>query len=763
MTRNTNTTTFDESTDDGKLSRFERNRYFHGKLMTARDMATEQRYHGHRHTAHAQHVSGEGVACGLGVTVTDHEDDDGLTVALTPGYALDSAGRPVVVPNETTTEFDPDEVPDADTISVTLHYSECVRESVPIPGSESACEDECAFNRVLEIFDVRIDGGPPPEALRKGVPAVEFPSKSDLSTGGDGTALDPGDPGLATIARSFAEDDGTAAACETGDGTPVYLGEYEPTDGSTWRRVSGSVPRSRVYTNDMLYAATARHTADFENPHQTSLDLRTAEEGQAALSIEDDESTDADVAVVSSDATIEVSVNVDAGSLDLTAGEGLHALLDEHVAPLIRYVMDKTLKYKYRTFTSIATNFDSATAGQIASETKGAIDDRVYTDRGDYLAFIEQVAKLEAQLVDELEGQVTDESHTRYRDAVESLSSLLKEADEGDVLRVAIAQDEVCEGGEWLEAPDTPEIEIPGDFRLPGGSLLPTSPLLPSLPQLSPGGTGESGSGVLRLDPSVTGGGQFFPPTRPTPDSGGDSGDTSGGSGDTDPTSGPGTGTGTDSPTTVGSGADQPVTLPDLSGTTKEQAEQLLKNAGVQPQTERVSVENSRELEGVGVNEVASQSPAPGETVQPGDTVTLNVQDPPSVTRIEGIGDASADKLASAGIETVGEFATAETGTVQDALGASAERASTLQSQAQRYAESYELTKVPGVGTDEAEALADTANVTSVSDLQNTTTEQLEASTQAAAGSGSVSESTADTVRNLDLSQLKTSAQNLSV
>ena len=158
MSQQSNADTTGESIDDCDLTQSERNRFFHGKLMTARDMEAEQVYHRGLFTRHHRHVTGYGVVDGLDATVTPVAE--GLKVTLDPGYAIDCCGRPVVVPKETTDVVEEWEQREDEDLALYLEYAECVTESVPIPGSEDACERECAFNRVVETFSLDVQPAP---------------------------------------------------------------------------------------------------------------------------------------------------------------------------------------------------------------------------------------------------------------------------------------------------------------------------------------------------------------------------------------------------------------------------------------------------------------------------------------------------------------------------------------------------------------------------------------------------------------------------
>lgn len=75
------------------FSRFERNRYFYGKLLTVRDFEIEQNYHNAKRSMLNRLVTGAGVVCGLGVTASDES-----TLMIESGLALDYQGREIVLP-----------------------------------------------------------------------------------------------------------------------------------------------------------------------------------------------------------------------------------------------------------------------------------------------------------------------------------------------------------------------------------------------------------------------------------------------------------------------------------------------------------------------------------------------------------------------------------------------------------------------------------------------------------------------------------------
>lgn len=480
----------DDAAGSCRLHRFEKNSYFHGKLMTARDMEAEQRYHVGRQKTLNRHVTGEGLLCGLEVTTVEEEDGQ-LSIAVGEGLALDCCGNPIVVKGAASDELP---LPSGDEIYVHLEYGECLKETVPIPGSENACEQECEYNRVLEIAEISYEEEPPEF---KPVSAVEYPTAEDLDDEADA---------LATMARSYYDD--TQLECETCEDRSIFVGAFARNDDGEWTEAAGTDRRPFVYTNDMLYAAIAGHVTDFGNPHdvavsvndvlhdggnvdlvsedgsvtitpapeESEVDLGTSAESVGALvSVDGVENPGGDVDLDSSDETVDIEPDGDANSIDLRLSDAVQDRLDEldelderferlreefdreieslrrRLEPLERYVMDKTLKFKNRTFRDVAERFDSDVAAEIVRLTREMIEQEAFRDREEYFEFLEEAASLEEELVGEIEGQVADESLRRYAEAVERLQSTLD--DERNVIDAAVEQDFVCETAERLQRP----------------------------------------------------------------------------------------------------------------------------------------------------------------------------------------------------------------------------------------------------------------------------------------------------------------------
>ncbi|MFC5368178.1 hypothetical protein [Salinirubrum litoreum] len=287
--------------DDCRLAGFERNRYFNGKLMTARDMLAEQGYHVDRANTLARTTLGEGIVRGLDVTEVTATDTD-FTAEVAAGVALDSCGRLLVVPesagSQPVTDADSGEStpPSTDLVYLYLSYDDCYKQTVPALGSENGCADDCEYNRVLEQFELHyrevLPGTDPADLPRDGKPVPEVAFPTGAETEADEFAA------LHRMARSYYEvGDGDKSqeggASENGDPRPhgdlaafpdddrtVFLGAFATDDeGATWteRRGPDRPERPYVYTTDFLHAGLARHVTDFGNPHEVLLSVLDAE------------------------------------------------------------------------------------------------------------------------------------------------------------------------------------------------------------------------------------------------------------------------------------------------------------------------------------------------------------------------------------------------------------------------------------------------------------------------------------------------------
>lgn len=144
---------------------FERNNYYYGKLMTARDFVDEQCYHNEKRWLINRMVNGWGVVCGLDVTWKDPEKK--TEVMISPGMAIDCYGREIIVGGQEEKELDAEEDEcrnepqefESNELLICLEYHECRTESVEFSSVTCDPDHKVKFNRVRDSYKIRIRKG----------------------------------------------------------------------------------------------------------------------------------------------------------------------------------------------------------------------------------------------------------------------------------------------------------------------------------------------------------------------------------------------------------------------------------------------------------------------------------------------------------------------------------------------------------------------------------------------------------------------------
>lgn len=382
------------------MSRFERNRFFHGKLMTSRDMQVEQDYHTGRLNMLNRLVVGKGIIRGLDVTNV-RDADDGLVVEIEPGVAVDGDGQLIVVDTAATKSLS--DATGEEEIHLFLGHEEATKDKVPIPGSDRSYEEDCTYNRIVETFEITYK--------------PELPDRfRDESAGGIDLHVDDSD-GI-EIARSYH---GQLEARGPTQDSEIFLGSFERTSDG-WEEMDGVAERPYVYTNDMLYDVLVDHVTNRENPHRVSFEGADIESAGELVDRLDE--------------------------LEQRVGR-----IEAEKSSLERYVMNETLEAKIRAFQHVKTEFNSGTADEIVDQSRRNFHDAAITGRGEYLDFIETVVERESGLEYELEDDATSESLSRYSEALGELKTAIEELeDEESVVVIAEAQKKVCEAAESLRS-----------------------------------------------------------------------------------------------------------------------------------------------------------------------------------------------------------------------------------------------------------------------------------------------------------------------
>ena len=140
-----------------KVQHFERNNYFHGKMLSARDLRAEQEYFNEKRWLINRTVLGWGIVCGLDVKV-----DYGCLV-VEPGLALDCCGHELLVCerqaihlNKITEELEVDRYRHSSISWVLcLEYNECKTEPVKLPNTACEQTDRGEYNRIRDHYRLR--------------------------------------------------------------------------------------------------------------------------------------------------------------------------------------------------------------------------------------------------------------------------------------------------------------------------------------------------------------------------------------------------------------------------------------------------------------------------------------------------------------------------------------------------------------------------------------------------------------------------------
>lgn len=136
----------------------ERNRYFHGKMLTARDLEAEQEYYNNKRRLINRSLFGAGVVCGLGVYLNDD-----TSFSVETGLALDYSGREIVVTSPIIRKLQMIEGFEAlsghEQAYLCLEYEEQMRE--PVNNIGVADDHSQQFNKIEEGFRLYLDTAEP--------------------------------------------------------------------------------------------------------------------------------------------------------------------------------------------------------------------------------------------------------------------------------------------------------------------------------------------------------------------------------------------------------------------------------------------------------------------------------------------------------------------------------------------------------------------------------------------------------------------------
>ena len=400
-----------ESNDvGGEPHQFEKNRFFEGKLMTARDMRTEQEYHAGRLELVTRQTADTGVCSGLSVRSVEPADK-GLAVTVGPGVAIDAAGRPIVVETPTTASV-PE--PTGDELYVFARFNEVDREPVAVPDAGGP-RSEPESNRLVERFEL---------TAREQPPARTSPPSVDIEV-----ADDDGPAAVADRLLAAAHEAGRSETDAPAE-TAVFLGGFERGPDGTWQPSETAPGPAHAASTDLLLGALANHIADTDNPHRTTTDAEppTPELDPAELE--------------------GIHERVDYLQSELSALKDRHRRTATH----LRLRSLDTAARRFRAVAEAFADHDGAVstaARTVARQAAAACRAGAGDEPDSYRSAVRELHAALAAVGDDLAGAAREPTADRYCEAVAALQSTI-EADQPAV-DIAIALDRVAEAAAGLE------------------------------------------------------------------------------------------------------------------------------------------------------------------------------------------------------------------------------------------------------------------------------------------------------------------------
>lgn len=388
------------------IDTFERNKFFYGKLLSVDDFQTEQDYFRKKNRLLNRSLEGSGIVHGLEVSNIERVNNE-ISLQITAGYALDSCGDLIVVENDTTVTI-PTLLTD-ETLYLSIHYLECNKDRVASISESSNCEEHCCYNRISEIYEFKIDNTPPAENNNDAV-LISVLTKNETSYSSD------------------------TSICKYID------------------------------SNQELAEKLFNHENNTDNPHQVS-----AKQVGAIKSINQIQNAGGNISITSN-GSIDIEVDDATKHISLTVSETILSELRSEIINIktnldmvLRFLMDKALKYKLKAFTKVFEYFESTIASEIIKATQEAIDNRIYINQKEFLVLMEYLSELEGKLIEEVGERAVKKQLELYEVAIQELQKAMKKE---DLFAIAVAQDEVCERAEWL-IPVIEKVKVPKITTLP--------------------------------------------------------------------------------------------------------------------------------------------------------------------------------------------------------------------------------------------------------------------------------------------------------
>lgn len=243
----------DQNMNNCNFTKFEKNKYFYGKLMTVRDFETEQQYFDGKRYLINRLLHGTGMVCGFqDLKVTKKENEPLKINFVNGGMALDCCGHEIIVPSNT---LDKEIVDDAgnpfsssnavpNEFYLYLKYKTFYGSYLAVASNSSSCEEKCCPGRIIEDFEV--------------VLLKDAPSSTDISCRTD-------DQAVKDWLKDREEENWLCPICG-GEESKVFLAFVKRENEGTFE-VDTKKCRPDIFRNKELSKILKCHILDFNNPH----------------------------------------------------------------------------------------------------------------------------------------------------------------------------------------------------------------------------------------------------------------------------------------------------------------------------------------------------------------------------------------------------------------------------------------------------------------------------------------------------------------
>jgi len=225
--------------------KFEKNKYFYGKLMTVRDFEAEQQYFDGKRYLINRLLHGTGIVCGFeNVKLIKKEGEPLELNFIDGGMALTCCGHEIVVPSGTQKQILDEKGEPVLYLSnfpyLYLKYKSYDSGYIAVASNSSSCEEKCCPGRVIDDFEVVASSNPPNSGIG---------CKDKLS--------------ISEWLRNLEEKHKTCPQCGENQADMVFLGNVDNSDN----KVKQSEPeRYRIlFRQKELYQLFKCHAQDFES------------------------------------------------------------------------------------------------------------------------------------------------------------------------------------------------------------------------------------------------------------------------------------------------------------------------------------------------------------------------------------------------------------------------------------------------------------------------------------------------------------------